>query len=184
MVDAVTHLTAARARLVVSEPFPESALRDAYEWSRYTTTALSATTYTKPQYLQLMSAALATPGARSWGLRQAGDLVGMVFFEPIYRLGELVDGSIHILLARRAWGLRLIEQAAQVILPALFDETPSLLRLSGFTPSTYRPGLHVAAALGFEVEGTWHEAVRIGGRLRDITLTGLTRTNYGNIRRP
>lgn len=165
------------SRVEATEPFPRERLADAYHWQRHTSTVINGRSYSIQEYLAAMAITLDQVGARSWGLWVDRELVGLGLFEPIWRVGELVDGSIHILLARRAWGQKVIETAAATIIPSLFNQ-PSLLRLSGHTPSTYRPGLQVAEALGFQYEGRLLDAVRVDGQLRDITLTGLTRARW------
>lgn len=117
-------------------------------------------------------------GVRTWGITSSGKVVGVVLFDPIWRGGQLVDGTIHICLARSAWGREAIQFAAQEIIPQIFNEIPSLLRLSAYTPSHYRPGLRVAESLGFKVCGKFEDAVEIDGVIRDITVTGLTRREW------
>jgi RimJ/RimL family protein N-acetyltransferase len=75
------------------------------------------------------------------------------------------------------WGQKIIEEIAPQILAELFI-SEDLLRVSGRTPSHYRPGLAIAERLGFQLEGTIPHAVNIDGRVCDITLTGMTREDY------
>jgi RimJ/RimL family protein N-acetyltransferase len=121
------------------------------------------------------------PGCRSWGVTDpVGSVVGIVLFDPIYRAGGLVDGSIHICLARAAWGTDLLQQAAQQIIPQLFNEIPTLLRLSSYTPSHYKPGLAVAESLGFRQCGRMRDSCVISGVLRDMTICEMTRQDWIN----
>lgn len=164
--------------VTVESPFPRGELPRAYTWHKYTTTCINGRSFTLGEYLQGMSEVIASPGARSWGVYTSSTLSGMVVFEPIYRQGELVDGSIHIVLSRGVWGRGVIEAVASDILRDLFTSIPSLLRVSGFTPAHYRPGLAVAERLGFIREGSIISATRINGVVRDIVLTGLTRVQW------
>lgn len=151
---------------------------EAYEWHRWGSTCINGEDYPLSLYLETIIRALAQPGARSWGVLQEGELVGMVLFEPIWRSQELVDGSCHIVLARRAWGRKTLQEVCPHLVQEMFTSTPSLLRLSGFTPSHYRPGLTVAEALGFKVCGVLEDAVWIRGKVRNLTITGLTRQQW------
>ncbi len=104
-------------------------------------------------------------------------VVGMILADPIWRGWEHVDYNVHIALAWSAWGKGALDLAAKEIIPALFEK-PSILRLSGFTTSHYRPGIACALRLGFTIEGTIPDAVRVDGVAKSLTLTGLTRANW------
>ncbi len=162
----------------VISPFPISELSTSYDWHKVTSTILSGTTHTLRQYLAVCKGFWAKSGMRTWGVEQGSSLVGIVLFDPIWRGGELVDGSLHIALARRVWGRSVLETVAPEILGDLFTSIPTLLRVSGYTPSHYSPGLAVAKHLGFTPCGELHDAVRIGGKIRGMTITELTRSNW------
>ncbi len=160
-------------------PFPLASLAECYEWHKYTTTVVNGRTLSQADFMAYMLGFLREANCMSWGIVDSvGKCVGMVLADPIYRGWELVDANVHIALARSAWGKGAIDCAAQEIIPALFNGCPSLTRLSGVTPSYYRPGLAVAKRLGFSVEGVLRDAVHIDGRLCSLTLTGLTRSEW------
>lgn len=167
--------------ITTQSPFPPEGLQAAYEWHRRTSTCISGESHTLPEFVALIHGCLLRSDARSWGISVDGVLSGMVIFDPIYRVTSLVDGSIHIALARRAWGKGIIQEVSRSIIPQLFTEIPTLQRLTGFTPHHYRASLAVGEALGFQREGVMRDAVTISGRTRDIIISGLTRTDYGAI---
>ncbi len=165
-------------------PFPIGALPRAYEWHQHTSTVVCGETLTKEEFCGEMEKVLLQGGVRSWMVVERTPQVirpaGMVIFSPVWRGWELVDGEIHIALARSVWGGQTVGCLADEIIPELFNSIPSLLRLSGSTPSHYRPGVAMAQRLGFTIEGRLRNAVRIGNKVRNITLTGLTREDWEN----
>jgi RimJ/RimL family protein N-acetyltransferase len=159
-------------------PFPVEDAALSYKWHKYTTTCINGRSFNKQTYLIGLWELLRREGVWSWAITNEKGSVGIVIFEPIFRNRELVDGSIHIALDRSVWGRGVIEDVSQEILQELFSKTPSLLRVSGYTPSNYKPGLVVAERLGFKVEGCLRGAVRIDGKTRDLIITGFTREQW------
>src|SRR6266567_2288044 len=110
-------------------PFPLVSLTDCYEWHRYTTTVINSRALGQADFMIYMLHFLKDPACRSWGLvDSAGECVGLILADPIYRGWELIDANIHIALARCAWGRGAIDNAASVIIPALFGECPTLAK--------------------------------------------------------
>lgn len=130
------------------------------------------------QFTSALREALAAPGARSWAIRSGDDLVGMFVFEPIYRSWELVDGALHMALARGERGKGIMQRALRQVIGQLFAEIPSLLRVTGWVLSNYTPSRKVADGVGMKWEGTIRSAVRVAGEVRDIALYGMTRQDY------
>lgn len=169
--------------LSLISPFPAGSVGDAYTWHLHTPTAVSGATYTREGFTRLLWESAQAPGARSWGIMVGEQVQGLVMFEPVWRVGQLVDGVIHIALSRAVWGRRVLESVADDILPELFTSIPSLQRLTSYTPEGYTPGLAVAGRLGFTREGVLRDSVEIAGRLRSLVVCGLTRRDYGSLRR-
>lgn len=156
-------------------PFPRDYLEDSYLWHQHSTSAVNGESFTREFYLRAMAEKLSIPQTMSWGVISHKELVGMFIFEPIWRCGELVDGALHVALARRAWGEQVMDAAAKEILPQIFTSNPTLLRVSGHAPSNYAPSIQLMLRCGFTEEGRLRDALRVGGKPRDLVLMGLTR---------
>lgn len=164
--------------LRVESPFPIPSLPLAHTWHKHTSTAVNNNTFNLGEFIRLIFDVMHTPGGRSWGLWEDGELLGFMAFEPIWRVGQIVDGSVHIAVARKAWGRRFIERGWEVVMPELFNSIPTLLRISGFTPAHYQPGLKVTRNLGLKIDGVIRDAISIEGVVRDLVITGLTRRDW------
>ena len=160
-------------------PFPEHSVGEAYLWHRYIPTCINGDDCSLPEFTSIIFNSLQDPGCLSWGVTDPlGSVVGMIVMTPIYRCRQLVDGGIHICFARRAWGQGNVEAVSRTCISQAFTSIPTLMRITAHTPSNYRPSCSALERVGFQREGTYREGAVIRGRLTDLAIYGLTRSDW------
>ena len=160
------------------ESFPKWGMPALYKWHRHTLTCMNGRNSSEAEFTQGWAAMAAQPGFRSWGVYMDGDLVGVMYFCPIWQGGQLVDGTIHATLARKAWGYKAATRGfREIILPTLFQGS-QLLRVSSQVPDGNNLALTGLSELGFHGDGTKQDAILIDSTPRDLVLMGLTRREY------
>ncbi len=175
----------------VIEPFPAKALAQAVGWMHAYKTLVFGDKYpqTDEEIGQFLAYMLSQPNVRSWavidkdnltGAKSPAPLVGSVIFEAI---GEN-NGYFHVASSRKVWGDKLaqpgmMEQAADLVIPALFESTPELYRVSSSIVSNNRAAINFAKRVGFVKDGYFREAIAQAGKPRDVVHFGILRKEYG-----
>jgi RimJ/RimL family protein N-acetyltransferase len=125
----------------------------------------------------------------SWGIYLGESLVGIALFEPVQFPGQTTinDGYIHVAIVRRVWGTKVIDTVARQLVPEVFEEHPTLRRLSAWTLEGNTPARHLAERMGFTQEGLMRQGYWMDGRAHNLVLYGLVRgegpygwTDYNN----
>lgn len=127
------------------------------------------------------------PNVRSWGLidkhnkvniQHEAPLVGFGAFEFVGSPATARNGYFHCATTRKAWGSGIIDEAAKIAFKAIFEEHPSLLRVSSFVINNNFPARKLAQKLGMRIEGVVHDAFLQGGIPKPCTHFGLTRRDW------
>jgi RimJ/RimL family protein N-acetyltransferase len=125
------------------------------------------------------------PNVRSWGMidrnnklniKHEAPLIGFIAFE----YSGIRNGYFHCATTRRAWGSGMIDEAANMVIKTVFDDTPSLTRVSSFVINNNKAAKHLARRIGMSVEGVIEDAVIQDGVPKAVIHLGLTRTNWIN----
>jgi len=120
-------------------------------------------------------------------------LVGLGIFDMI----SPSNGYIHVCSSRRAWGglvevdgttqlvskankdlpvlPGMIEQGGEIILKQIFEDNPTLRRISASIVSTNKASIALALRLGFKKDGYFKEAIMQNNEPKDIIHLGLLR---------
>jgi RimJ/RimL family protein N-acetyltransferase len=156
-------------------PFPKERLWDAYQWHTYVPTCINTQDIPPRDWIEIFSTMEGQKYARTVGVEWRGELVGLLAIEPIYRHGQPIDANIHGCFSRKGWGKGIMEKVGPGLVQESFSLNPHLLRISAYTPSTYRPSHRVMEELGFTREGTLRNACAPKGVVQDLAVFGITR---------
>lgn len=130
-----------------------------------------------------MTSFLSQMNVASWGIidkhqklniRHEAPLVGFIAFERI----SPRNGYFHTATTRKAWGSGMIDEAAALVLRAVFEATPELLRVSTFVVNNNFPAKSLAKRMGFTLEGVFADSVLQSGEPKPVTHFGLTRRKW------
>lgn len=170
-------------------PFPIGELGRTYGWNHCYRSLVESddTPNTQEHFLQFMAQSLMS--CPSWGIidknhitnqKHEAPLVGIIVFEPAVVPGTSIvrNGFFHIATARRAWKENLSEEAGRLAINEIFNEVPTLLRVSGYMVEKNYPARSLCKRLGFKYEGMCEDMFVRGGEPENMVLFGLTRRNY------
>lgn len=172
----------------VLAPFPAQHLALAAQWMHCYKTLIfgdeaPATTEGIEEYLRVQAA---LPQVRTWGIIDKKNLTGskvtdiplagIVFLE----LATPRNAYFHVASSRRAWGDKLaqpalVEQAGNLIIPQVFEDTPSLQRLSCATFANNKAARNLCRRLGFHKDGYFEAMGLAKGQPVDVVHFGLVR---------
>ena len=107
-------------------------------------------------------------------------LVGLVTFD----LTTPFNGYFHTVTSRRAWGRpgqpRLVDEAGKLALRTVFEDYPTLLRVSALIPERNRPAISLAHRMGLVREGVFRNFVSSEGEPRNMVHFGVLREEVFN----
>jgi len=170
-------------------PFPLSEVKRTYGWNHCyrTLTETDDTPSTQEDFITWMESVVQT--IPTWGIidknhitniKHEAPLIGIGVFEPIVCLpkGVIRNGLFHVATARKAWRTGLVDEAGLLVIRALFEEIPTLLRVSASIMEKNFPAKALAKRMGFKFEGLTEDAIVKGGIAENLVNFGLTRKRW------
>ena len=165
------------------DPFPMKEIYRVYGWLHCyrTMTESDVSPKTPEEYMAYLGNTL--PSMVSYGVidkvnatesRHEAPLIGIITFEP----HTVYNGFVHVASTRKAWGKGLIDEAACLVKKDLFDNLPSILRLSAWIFKNNIPAQHFVIRAGFRKEGVLRDFILQNGVPKTIYQYGLTRRDY------
>jgi RimJ/RimL family protein N-acetyltransferase len=130
------------------------------------------------------------PQVPSWGVidknnqlnyKHEAPLVGIVFLQPG---ASNANCYVHLASTRRAWGSGLMDEAAQVLLPKVFENYPLLQRISGAILNNNKPAKAFAKRMGFKQDGLLKDFVTQQGIARSVAHFGILRREVCLVAKP
>lgn len=176
----------------VIAPFPVQALKQAAQWMHCYKTLIFGDN--GPQTNEEIEAFLAQrasqPNIQTWGIVDKNNLTGSTQSEaPLVGIGFLEvlspeNGYFHIATNRRAWGEKvtspsMAQQAAQLVIPEVWQVLPSLQRLSAATYASNKAARNLIRKVGFQKDGYFVAMGRTKGKPEDVVHFGLLRPLEG-----
>jgi RimJ/RimL family protein N-acetyltransferase len=170
-------------------PFPMSEVRRTYGWNHCyrTLTETDDSPNTPEVFVPWMESVIAS--VPTWGIidknhitniKHEAPLVGIGIFEPIVSPNSAVvrNGLLHVATARKAWRTGLVDEAGFLGIKTLFEEIPTLLRISAIMVEKNFPAKALAKRLGFKFEGLIEDGICKDGNPENTVMFGLTRRKY------
>lgn len=170
-------------------PFPIGEVKRTYGWNHCYRSLVETddTPNTQEHFLQFMTQTL--QNCPSWGIvdknhitniKHEAPLVGVIIFEPIVVPATNVvrNGYFHVATARKAWRTGLVDEAGRLAIQEIFQEIPTLLRVSGYMVEKNFPARSLCKRLGFTYEGLVADMFMREGKPENMVLFGLTRREY------
>jgi hypothetical protein len=167
-------------------PFPPSEAQRIWGWQHCYRTLPEDDDAPKDKEAFVASVSELLPVAISAGIIDKQQLTSTRHEAPMVGLVMLIpstprDGALHFAAGRKAFKMGLVEEALVLALPAIFDGSPSLLRISCLLDESNTPAKSLLKRLGFRFEGVQRDAVMQGGMPRSRVLFGLTRASIAPI---
>lgn len=170
-------------------PFPLGEVKRAYGWVHCYRTLTECDDSPKDLDGFIRWHNVYLPSVLSWGIidknhltniKHEAPLVGMGVFEPIISPwnGAVRNGVFHVATARKAFRTGLVDEAGQLAIKMLFEEIPTLLRVSGVMLEKNYPAKALAKRLGMKFEGLVQDALVQNNSPQNMVLFGLTRRDY------
>ena len=165
-------------------PFPAKELKRVFGWLRCYRTIPEIDSFPKTAE-DLAEQLSRVPTLQTYGIvdknnflqvRHEVPLIGMYTFDR----DTIVNGNIHVASSRKAWNSRLVDQAGLLLINTMFRQIPELTRMTINCLSSNGPGRALAKELMFRHEGCIRDAVVINNTPANMTLNGLTRTDWNN----
>lgn len=109
------------------------------------------------------------------GIRHEAPLIGVLIFEPT---SNPYNGYFHVASSRRAWGSRMIDEAGEVAIRWVFENCPTLTRVSAAMLDANKPAKALCRRLGFVFEGVFEDMILLNTEPKPVAHFGLTRRNW------
>lgn len=165
------------------DPFPRKEIHRVYGWMHCyrTMTESDISPKTPEEFDSFFNSLLNT--VVSYGIidkqnltnsKHEAPLVGIITFEP----HTIWNGFVHVASTRKAWGKGIMDEAGQLVIKDLFDNLPSILRLSAWIFKNNIPAQHYVVRAGFRKEGVLRDYILQDGAPKTIFQYGLTRREY------
>lgn len=170
-------------------PFPINEVTRTFGWMHCYRTFVESDDSPKEieDYVRYMNAYLG--GVFSWGIidknhltnvKHEAPLVGLITVEPVIAPwnGNPRSGVLHVATARKAFRTGLVDEACLLVLKVMFEELPTVSRVSASMLEKNHPAKGLFKRLGFKFEGILQDAVMQANSPSNLVLFGLTRRNY------
>jgi len=165
------------------EPFPIGEIPRLVKWLHCYTTVMDIdgepkTDTDKESYYRIIVQQHPTWGVidkhNKIGYKHEVPLIGFGYFQP---MANRCNAYLHVASSRKAWGLGLIDQAAETLIKHLFEANPHLQRLSGAILNSNSPAKAFAKRIGFQQDGLLKDFVTQNGIPKSVAHFGLLRRN-------
>jgi len=170
-------------------PFPMNEIRRTYGWMHCYRTLTESDDSPKDMDGVVALTSQGFSQSFTWGIidknhltniRHEAPLVGFGMFEPVLSPGTMIvrGGFFHVATARKAWKTGLIDEAGELVIRELFENIPTLLRISALMLEKNSPAKSLCRRMGFKFEGVLEDMVLQERSPQSMVLFGLTRRNY------
>lgn len=107
-------------------------------------------------------------------------VVGGFFIEQ----GTPVNYYTHVISQRRIWGKGIMDEGASIVVKDLFEQNPSLQRLSAYMVANNRAVISFIEKQGFRRDGLFRDMTVIKGEPKDVIHYGMTRRQFNEYNKP
>jgi RimJ/RimL family protein N-acetyltransferase len=110
-------------------------------------------------------------------IKHEAPIIGMITFEP----ATIYNGYFHVTSRRKAWGSGLMDEAGKVAIQDIFENIPSLTRVSAAVLNNNSPAKGIAKRLGFKQDGMLPDFLMSKGSVMSVAHFGLTRVSWNEM---
>lgn len=166
------------------EPFPSTEVRRLMGWLHCYKTLVETDDSPKTEEDVMAFLAAKLPYVLSWGVIDRNNSLGYKHEAPLigFISAELSGASnnlyMHVASTRKAWGSGLMDQGFTKIISHIFDNYPSVTRLSAALLNSNKPAKAFAKRVGFKQDGLLQDAVTQNGEPKAIAHFGYLRRDY------
>ncbi|GLT78541.1 hypothetical protein SLA2020_500720 [Shorea laevis] len=165
---------------ITLRPYQVSDLDDFLEWANdnevIRTSRLRHFTSREDALTYLKEVAIPDPWYKAVCLE--GRPVGFVLFSQIGPGSARCRGTLSVALGRKYWGKGIITTALNMLVSAVLEEFPDVERVEAFTLVDNKAMQRVLAKLGFQKEGKLRKYLVIHGKVSDVFMYSLLRSEY------